>query len=70
MSIDKNDRHSGCDEKDAPLLGDGEVVASEGDVVIGGKDCDQADDKAADGLGGPEAIEPEGAEVSLGKQIR
>jgi hypothetical protein len=45
-------------------------VAGEGDVVIGGKEGDQAEGKPADGLGDTEAIQPEGAEASLGKQIR
>ncbi len=70
MSVDKNCRHRGSDEGNAPLLSDAEVVAGEGDVVIGGKEGDQAEGKPADGLGDTEAIQPEGAEASLGKQIR
>ena len=69
MSIDNNDRHRGSDEGDAPLLGDGDVVPGEGDVVIGGEKSDQADGKAADRLGGTKAIQPEGAEASLQEQI-
>ena len=69
MSVDNNDRHRGSDEGDAPLLGDGDVVPGEGDVVIGGEQSDQADGKAADRLSGTKAIQPKGAEASLGKQI-
>ena len=50
-------------------MGDGDVVPGEGDVVIGGEQSDQADGKAADRLSGTKAIQPEGAEASLGKQI-
>ena len=32
------------------MLLDGEAAAGEGDVVIGGEQGDQAEDKAADGL--------------------
>jgi hypothetical protein len=57
LSIDKNCRHRGSDEGDAPLLGDGDVAPGEGEVVIGGKEGDQAEGEAADGLGETEAIE-------------
>ena len=57
MSIDKNCRHRGSDENDAPLLLELEVVAGDGDVVIGGEQGDQAEGQAADGLGDAEAIE-------------
>jgi hypothetical protein len=33
------------------LLGDGDVAPGDGDVVIGGEESDQAEGKAADGLG-------------------
>jgi hypothetical protein len=69
LSIDNNDRHRGSDEGDAPLLGDGDVAPGEGDVVIRGEQSDQADGKAADRLGGTEAIQPEGAEASLQEEI-
>ena len=39
------------------MLGEGEGVAEEVDVVIGGKQGDQADGEAAKGLGGAGAIE-------------
>jgi hypothetical protein len=57
LSIDKNDRHRGSDEGDAPLLVDGEFAPGDGEVVIGGKQGDQAEGEAADGLGETEAIE-------------
>jgi hypothetical protein len=57
LSIDKNCRHRGSDERDAPLLGDGEVAPGEGEVVIGAEQGDQAEGEAADGLGEAEAIE-------------
>jgi hypothetical protein len=57
LSIDKNDRHRGSDEGNAPLLGDGDVAPGEGEVVIGGEQGDQAEGEAADGLGEAEAIE-------------
>jgi hypothetical protein len=57
FSIDKNDRHRGNDEGDTPLLGELEGAAGDGDVVIGGKQRDQANGETAEGLGGAEAIE-------------
>ncbi len=38
------------------MLGDREGAAGEGDVVIGGKESDQAKDQASDGLGEAKAI--------------
>jgi hypothetical protein len=58
LSIDKNDRHRGKDAGDAPLLVDGEAVAGEGEVVIGGKEGDQTQHQAARGLEGGQAIQP------------
>jgi hypothetical protein len=43
------------------LLLELEAAAGDCDVVIGGEEGDQADDKAADGLGDTEAIKPERA---------
>ena len=63
MSIDKNDRHRGSDERDAPLLGDGDGAPGDGEVVIGGKQGDQAEGKATDGLGETEAVETNLAET-------
>jgi hypothetical protein len=45
------------------LLGDGEVTAEEGDVVIGGEKSNQAEGEATDGLGDTELVKSEGAEV-------
>jgi hypothetical protein len=67
LSIDKNDRHRGSDEGDAPLLGDGDVAPCEGEVVIGGEEGDQAKSEAADGLGEAEPIETEPVESEPAK---
>ena len=53
----KNNRHRGSDEGDAPLLLEADVVAEGGDVVIGGEECDQAKDHSTTGLDGTEVIE-------------
>jgi hypothetical protein len=45
------------------LLGDGEVASSDGEVVIGGEECDQAEGEATDGLGDTELVQSEGAEA-------
>ena len=45
------------------MLGDGEVASSDGEVVIGGEEGDQAEGKATDGLGDTELVQPEGAEA-------
>jgi hypothetical protein len=63
LSIDKNDRHRGSDEGDAPLLGDGEGAPGDGDVVIGGEEGDQAKGEATDGLGDTEPVETNPAET-------
>jgi hypothetical protein len=39
------------------LLGDWEAEGADADVVIGGKESDQAEDQAAAGLEGTEGIE-------------
>ena len=57
LSIDKNCRHRGNDEGDAPLLLEREAAAGDGDVVIGGEQGDQAEEQAADGLDEAEPIE-------------
>jgi hypothetical protein len=67
LSIDKNDRHRGSDEGDAPLLGDGDVAPGDGEVVIGGEEGDQAKSEAADGLGETEPIETEPVESEPAK---
>jgi hypothetical protein len=52
LSIRKNERKGDSDEPDAPLLGEGENSAWEGDVVIGRKESDQANNTANDGFHG------------------
>jgi hypothetical protein len=56
LSVDKNDRHRGSDEGDAPLLLEADALAGEADVVIGREQGDQAEDQAAAGLEGTEKI--------------
>jgi hypothetical protein len=43
LSIDKNNRHRGSDEGDAPLLLEVEGAPGEGDVVIGREEGNQAE---------------------------
>jgi hypothetical protein len=57
LSIDKNCRHRGNDEGDAPLLLEADAAAEGGDVVIGGKQSDQAEDHSPAGLDGTEVIQ-------------
>jgi hypothetical protein len=57
LSVDKNCRQRGNDERDSPLLLELEGVAGEGDVVIGGKQGDQAEGDAAQGLENAKAVE-------------
>ena len=54
---DKNDRHRGSDEGDAPLLLEADAAAEDGDLVIGGKESDQAENQTATGLDGTEVIQ-------------
>jgi hypothetical protein len=58
LSIRKNEWKGESDEPDAPLLGEGENSAWEGDVVIGRKESDQANNTANDGFQQSFAIEP------------
>jgi len=53
----KNCCHRGSDEGDAPLLLEADAAAEGGDVVIGGKECDQAKDHSPAGLDGTEVIQ-------------
>ncbi|QNI71218.1 hypothetical protein [Cyanobium sp. NS01] len=46
LSICKNERKGDSDEPDAPLLLERELAVGEGDVVIGRKKRDQANDSA------------------------
>jgi hypothetical protein len=57
LRVDKNCRHRGNDEKDSPLLLEADAAAEGGDVVIGGKESDQADAQTATGLDGTEVIQ-------------
>ena len=57
FSIDNNCRHRGNDEKGSPLLLELDACAGEGDVVIGGKQGDQAEQQTTDGLNETEPIE-------------
>ena len=57
LRVDKNCRHRGSDEGDAPLLLEADAAAEGGDVVIGGKESDQADAQTATGLDGTELIQ-------------
>ena len=57
LRVDKNCRHRGSDEGDAPLLLEADAAAKGGDVVIGGKECDQAKDHPPAGLNGTEVIQ-------------
>jgi hypothetical protein len=59
LSIRKNERKGESDEPDTPLLGEGENSAWEGDVVIGRKESDQANNTANDGFQQSFAIEPQ-----------
>ncbi len=65
FGYDKNNRHRGSDEGDAPWLGDGEVAPGDGEVVIGGEEGNQAKGKATDGLGEAEPVETERAETEM-----
>jgi len=57
LRIDNHCRHRGSDEKDSPLLLESEAAAEGGDVVIGRKESDQADNQTPTGLDGTEVIQ-------------
>jgi hypothetical protein len=59
LSIDNHNRQRGSDEPHAPLLLEGDDVTEEGEVVIGGKEGDQADHDAAGDLKQATGLEPE-----------
>jgi hypothetical protein len=48
------------------LLLEGDIAAGEGDVVIGGKQGDQAEDETAEGLSQTEPVEAEAVEIGPG----
>jgi hypothetical protein len=56
LSVDKNCRQRGNDERDPPLLLEVEGAAGEGDVVIGGEQGNQAEGDAAEHLEHTQAI--------------
>jgi hypothetical protein len=57
LRVDNHCRHRGSDEGDAPLLLEADAAAEDGDVVIGGKESDQADAQTATGLDCTEVIQ-------------
>ena len=59
LSICKNERKGESDEPDTPLLGQGELAVGEGDVVIGRKKRDQANNTANDGFQECFAVKPQ-----------
>ena len=59
LSIDKNERKGESDEPDAPLLLERELAEGEVDVVIGGKQSNQANNTANKGFQQGFAIEPQ-----------
>ncbi len=59
LSIRKNERKGDNDEPDAPLLGDGESLPWEVDVVIGREERNQANNTANDGFQQGFAIKPQ-----------
>ena len=58
LSIRKKERKGDSDEPDAPLLLERELAVGEGDVVIGRKKRDQANDSANNGFQQGFAVEP------------
>jgi hypothetical protein len=61
----KNCRHRGSDARDAPLLGEWEGAAGDGEVVIGAEQGDQAKDEAAEGLENAQAIQAGPGEIEV-----
>ena len=59
LSICKNERKGDSDEPDAPLLLERELAVGEGDVVIGRKKRDQANDSANNGFQQGFAVKPQ-----------
>ena len=57
LRVDNHCRHRGSDEGDAPLLLEADVVTGDGDVVIGGKESDQAEDQTTADLEDTEVIQ-------------
>ncbi len=59
LSIRKNERKGDNDEPDTPLLLDRELAVGEGDVVIGRKQSNQANNSANNGFQQGLAVEPQ-----------
>jgi len=59
LSIRKNERKGESDEPDAPLLGEWELTLGEVDVVIGGKESNQANNAADYGFQQGFAVKPQ-----------
>ena len=57
LRVDNHCRHRGSDEGNAPLLLEADAAAEGGDVVIRGKESDQAKDYSPAGLDGTEVIQ-------------
>jgi hypothetical protein len=57
LSIESNERHRGSDAGDSPLLGDGDGVTEEGEVVIGGEEGNQTQHRTAQRLCDAETIQ-------------
>jgi len=69
LSIRKNERKGDNDEPDSPLLLEREPAVREGDVVIGLKKRDQANNSANDGFQDCLAVEPQPPPGRRGIQI-
>lgn len=59
LSIRKNERKGDSDEPDAPLLLERKLAVVEGDVVIGGKQSNQADNSANNGFKQGFSVKPQ-----------
>ena len=59
LSICKNERKGDSDEPDAPLLLERELAVGEGDVIIGRKKRDQANDSSNNGFQQGFAVKPQ-----------
>ncbi len=57
LSIESNERHRGSDAGDSPRLEDGDGVAEEGEVVIGGEEGNQSQHRTAQRLSDAETIQ-------------
>ena len=69
LSIDKNERKRESDEPDAPLLLEGEDVAGEVDVVIGGEERNEGNHKASASFKHSWRVDREAARPGLHRRI-